>query len=397
MTTYIKAVDIAVLSYPTSHYISAWRPITKTFHLVTFLKTDSGVISLGEGTPYGSSIVEDYTKALSLAKIIRGLALEDALDTLRLKEYEEFRKKSRVNYGAYLAMESAVLHALSIHRKAKYEAEVLGGIYRTEVPVSYTIFLNHPKIMAWKLEKAIKNDFKHIKFKIPCNFEDLKKLTEYIYFVKKLNDEKDLVLRADANGCFTTYEKAMKALALMEERGINIVEQPMPRDRLREIARLRKSFYSSIEIMIDESLRKPSDVELFAQLEVADAINFHPSKLGCLSITRETILKTQKLGLKANIGSALMTEIGLSHYLNFAASIPRLDYPLEELGLCNFYGYTFLQDPLIINNGIAPLFNITIYDLDFNIMKNFLARSFLQEHVLTHIQILLNNIKKRLY
>jgi L-alanine-DL-glutamate epimerase-like enolase superfamily enzyme len=385
MVAYIKAIHIVVLSYPTSHYISGWRLITRTFHLVTFLVTNTGVISLGEGTPYGSNIVEDYTKALSLAKIIQGLALEDALDTLRLKEYEEFRRKKHLNYGAYLAMESAVLHALSLYRKVKYEAEALGGIYRIEIPVAYTIFLNHPKIMAWKLEKAVKLGFKHIKFKIPCKFEELEKLLEYIYFIRKQNDIEDLVLRADANECFTTFESAVKALALMEKRGVNIVEQPMPRDRLRETAKLRKKFYPSLEIMLDESLRKPSDIKLFAQIEAADAINFHPSKLGCLTITREAVLETQKLGMKANLGSALMTEIGLFHYLNLAASVPRLDYPLEELGLCNVYGYSIVQEPLIITNGYVKLFNISISNLDFDVFKIFSINCLFKEHFLIRV------------
>ncbi|MCC6035378.1 MAG: hypothetical protein LM567_07785, partial [Desulfurococcaceae archaeon] len=117
-------------------------------------------------------------------------------------------------------------------------------------------------------------------------------------------------------------ERAEKALSIMEKYGVNIVEQPMPRDMLRDIAILRKRFYPAIEIMLDESLRKPSDIKLFAQLEIADAVNFHPSKLGCLTVSREAILQTQRLGMKVNIGSALMTEIGFSHYLNLAASIP---------------------------------------------------------------------------
>ena len=83
--------------------------------------------------------------------------------------------------------------------------------------------------------------------------------------------------------------------------------------------------------MLDESLRKQSDIELFAQMEVADIVNFHPSKLDCLSITREAILKTQEMGMKANIGLALMTDIDLFHYLSLASSIPRLDYPLEDV------------------------------------------------------------------
>jgi len=310
------------------------------------------------------------------------LPLDESLNVLRSLEYKEFEEGRPVNYGAYLALESALLNALSRCSKARYEAELLGGVYRTEIPIAYTIFLNHPKTMSYKLRKAIESNFKHIKFKIPCNLEELEKLLETLYSSLKQYSGEYITLRADTNECFFTFEKAEKALSLMEKYGVNIVEQPVPRDRLKDIARLRKKFYPAIEVMLDESLRKPSDIELFAQMEVADAVNFHPSKLGCLTITREAILKAQKLGMKANIGSVLMTEIGLSHYLNLAASLPRLDYPLEEPGLYNIYGYGITQNPLEIVNGSIILRNINILDIDYSMIKNSLVDSLLREHLL---------------
>jgi L-alanine-DL-glutamate epimerase-like enolase superfamily enzyme len=371
----IKQVYTTVLSFPTAHHISGWRPVTRTFHLVIFLLTDDDIVGIGEGTPYWSNIVDDYAKTLSLARRIQGLSLEDVLDILRSSEYSEFRRREQVNYGAFLVLESAIIHVLAQSKKLKYEAEVMGGVYRSEVPVAYTIFLSHPGSMSHKLVEAIKLGFNHVKIKIPCNLEELRKLLEVLYSVKRQYDEK-VVLRADANECFSTFEKAEKALLIMEQYGIDIVEQPMPRNMLRDIAKLRKRFHPAIEIMLDESLRNPFDIELFAQLEVADAINFHPSKLGCLTITREAILQTQKLGMKANIGSALMTEIGLFHYLNLAASIPRLDYPLEELGLYNFYGYGVTRNPLEILNGELKLQNASLLssDLDFDLMKKFVIK-----------------------
>jgi L-alanine-DL-glutamate epimerase-like enolase superfamily enzyme len=320
--------------------------------------------------------VDDYAKTLSLARAIQGLSLEDVLNTLRSSEYSEFRRGKQVNYGAYLALESAVVHALAQSGKAGYEAEVLGGVYRTEIPVAYTIFLGHPVIMSRRLEEAIKSGYKHVKFKIPCNLEELRRLLEALHSVRKQYGGEEIVLRADANECFSTLEKAEKALSVMERYSVNIVEQPMPRDKLRDSAELRKRIYPAIEIMLDESLRKPSDIELFAHMEVADIVNFHPSKLGCLTVTREAILKTQKLGLKANIGSSLMTEIGLFHYLNLAASIPRLDYPLEEPGLCNLYGYGVTRNPLEIHSGVLRLQNTSslISNLDFNLMAKFVIK-----------------------
>jgi L-alanine-DL-glutamate epimerase-like enolase superfamily enzyme len=385
----IRQVYTIVLSFPTAHYISGWRPVTRTFHLVVFLLTDDDVVGIGEGTPYWSNIVDDYIKTLSLARKIQGLSIEDALNILRSSEYSMFRRREQVNYGAFLALESAVVHALAQSGKAVYEAELLGGVYRTEIPVAYTIFLGHPVIMSRRLKEAIKSGYKHVKFKIPCNLEELRRLLEALHSVRKQYGGEEIVLRADANECFSTLEKAEKALSVMEKYSINIVEQPLPRDRLRDIAELRKRFYPAIEIMLDESLRKPSDIELFAHMEVADIVNFHPSKLGCLTVTREAILKTQKLGLKANIGSSLMTEIGLFHYLNLVASIPRLDYPLEEPGLCNLYGYGVTRNPLEIHSGILRLQNTSslISDLDFNLMAKFVIEK--HAFLINQIQALL--------
>ena len=380
----IKEIHLLVLYFPVSHYISNWKLVTRTTHIITFLLTNSGVVGIGEGTPYWSNIAEDYMKAISLAKAIKGLTLADGLNKLRSLEYVEFKRKRPINYGTYLALESALLNALynCNKNKVKHEAELLGGIYRTKMPIAYTIFLNHSIIMAQKMKKAIKSGYRHIKFKIPCNLGELESVLRILYSVKKLYRDEDVVLRADANECFSTFEKAERALLIMERHGINIVEQPMPRDMLRDIARLRKRFYPAIEIMLDESLRKPSDIELFAQLEAADAVNFHPSKLGCLTITREAILQTQKLGMKVNIGSALMTEIGFSHYLNLAASIPRLDYPLEEPGLYNVYGYGITREPIRIINGSTILHSIDISYLDFNMMKKFSVDSLSRERLL---------------
>jgi L-alanine-DL-glutamate epimerase-like enolase superfamily enzyme len=381
----IKDIYFIIISFPVAHYISDWRPITRTYHLLAILLIDLDIVGVGEGTPYWSDIAEDYIKAISLAKAIKGLSLADGLDKLRALEYAEFKRKRSINYGAYLALESALLNALYKFNKSKvkHEAELLGSIYRTKIPIAYTIFLNHPITMAQKMEEAIKSGYKHVKFKIPCNLKELESTLRALYSVKKIYGDENVILRADANECFSIFEKAEKALLIMEQYGVDIVEQPMPRNMLGDIAKLRKRFHPAIEIMLDESLRKPYDIELFAQLEVADAINFHPSKLGCLTITREAILQTQKLGMKANIGSALMTEIGFSHYLNLVASIPRLDYPLEEPGLYNLYGYGITREPIRIINGSTILHSIDISYLDFNIMKKFSVGSLFREHLLT--------------
>lgn len=366
----IEDVNVMILSFPTSHYISGWRLVRCTYHLIIFLFLDNGVIGIGEGTPYSTTIYDDYRKVLKLSKIIMGLNIQEALNVLKDFESRDFNKNARINYGSNLALESAILNALSKIKDVK-EASILGGLYIDKVPISGTIFLTHPKKMGKELKKLVEKGIKHVKFKIPCSLRELERIVKSLDDVRRNLGKDDLVFRADANECFKDFEKADKAFTIMEKYRVKIIEQPMPRDRLKDLAKLRKKYYPVIEIMLDESLRRPSDIKVFAQMEVADAINFHPSKLGCLTTTRKAILETQKMGMKANIGSALMTEIGLSHYLNLAASIPRLDYPLEEVGLFNLYGYSITRNTHPIFEGSIPLYGVDILDLDFSLMKNF--------------------------
>jgi len=376
--TEIKNVLLYMLEFPTTHFISAWRAIRKTGHILAFVITEDSM-GFGEGTPYGATLISDYSYALKLVRSVMDLKLEEGLKVLRELQFELFENKKKLHemhFGSFLALESALLDALAKVRRVSV-AEVLGGVYRTVIPVAGTVFLDHPLKMVERVRWWLERGVKHLKLKIPCNINALELYLNVITSRTRLKEE-DVTLRVDANECFKELNKAYKALQIMGKYGVDIVEQPMPRDRLREMAKLRKTFSPKIKIMLDESLTKPQDLETFATMEVADIVNFHPSKLGCLSITRDAILYANKLGLQAQIGSSLMTEVGLIHYLNLSASIPRLDYPLEEVGIHQFYNeYSILRkDQTItslytIENGSLKLLPVILPVLDFQKIRKF--------------------------
>ncbi|PUA31927.1 MAG: hypothetical protein B7O98_08030 [Zestosphaera tikiterensis] len=404
MTVQIRNFYAFLLDFPVSHYISGWRNISRTHHLLVFIATDEGIIGLGEGTPYATSHLSDYIYALRLLGKLKGCNIEDALSTLRMTENKLFEKRSTVNFGAFLAIESALLDALAKARKSPV-AEVLGGAYRTTLPVAGTVFLGHPLRMVKRIRWWLERGVKHVKLKIPCNINKLELYLDTVMRITRLRNE-GVTLRVDANECFKELDKAYKALQIMSRYGVDIVEQPMPRDRLREIARLRKAFSPTIKIMLDESLMRPQDLETFATMEAADIVNFHPSKLGCPSITREAILKAKKLGFEVNIGSSLMTEVGLAHYLNLAASLPELDYPLEEVGIKEFYpSYSVLKPQksvlLTITNGNMKLpsdlgTDINFEDLRLDTLKAFFERVEPSYILRDKVKMLLSNIIRNL-
>lgn len=348
----LESINTFVVSFPLSHYVSGFRPILNRTVFIVLVRAGDR-IGIGESTLHSGSIYKIYKKLSFLSKRLKHLHLEEALDTLRKIELKEFENKTRhLNYEAYLALESAMIDVASKHYERSI-AEILGGIYREEIPVAGSIFLKHPMKMGEDLENWIRKGVKHIKFKVPKSLSELEVLLKTFRSILSKVGADDIVLRCDANQCFETFEKAFKAMKVIEKFGVHIIEQPMPKHSLKEISRLRKIFAPNLKIMLDESLETPRDIETFASSEVADIINIHPPKMGCLTITRDTILEIMRLGLEVNIGSALMTEIGLTHYLNLAASLPKLQYPLEEIGLFNLYGYNITDKPnnLAITDG----------------------------------------------
>ncbi|RLI87256.1 MAG: hypothetical protein DRP01_02315 [Archaeoglobales archaeon] len=393
---------ISLLAFPVSHIIGGGKPVRKSYHLIVFLKSDEGIF-LGEGTPYGSSIVRDYINFSSLIERLQECTFKEA--RMKLAEYERslLKKSWRISWGAFLALEMALLDFYGKKRRVRV-ANILGGVFREKINVWGTVFLDIPSRMKYGLVSWLRKGVKHIKIKIPCSLSELRKiLSSLVDDVKEHN----VILRADANECFQSIDKAFRALKLMEKYNVSIVEQPMPRDRLREIRVLHKHFYPSLEIMLDESLVHPNMIERIAFEEITNTINIHPSRFGCLTITRETILRAQNLGLKVQIGSSSMTEIGLAGYLHLASSIPRLDYPLEEVGLASFYpSYSILREffkPVfdIVDGHITlsnkPGIGIDISDLNFEVLKKYSISTSLRDFILASISHVINRLNMQYF
>jgi len=142
----IKGLHVLLSQFPVSHFISGWRAIHKTGHILVFIVVEDGNIGVGESTPYGATLTADYSYMLKLVKNMKGLGLEEGLKVLRELQFELFESGKplyEMHFGSFLALESALLDALAKVRRSSV-AEVLGGVYRTSIPVAGTVFLDHP-------------------------------------------------------------------------------------------------------------------------------------------------------------------------------------------------------------------------------------------------------------
>ncbi len=361
----ITSISLSVLKIPVDIRMSTGR-VTSTSHLIVQIQADS-VKGVGEGTPYLTEIHNVYTLAEKIARALKGKDVIEALEILP-KMQQRMASDVRFDYAPFLAYETALIDIVSKSTKATF-SRLLGGTFRDSIPVCGPITLWYPHIMAKVAEKWVFGKrVNHLKVKVSGVVErdatNLQCIRDAIGY--------DVLLRIDANQAYKNVRKAADSIKKLEKFKIGIVEQPIKWQDLDGLRNLRKLV--APKIMIDESLRKPSDIDLIAEKEAADIINFHPSKLGCLTITKKAIEKTVGLGLEYMIGSALLTGVGVASLSHLAASIEKLCYPSEEIGLYEGFGRDIISNPLEVHNGCIRLPNgcglgVALEEKNFNEYK----------------------------
>jgi len=348
MSSKIKSINIYIVHFPVKILLSIGE-VRWTNHLITEIRTYDNVIGIGEGTPYAimgrsqTNIYNAYMICREVAKKIKGKKFFEAKEMLPQLQ-KNFMKKPFFDYGPFLAIESSLMDVISKIEEIPL-AKVLGEFYRNRIPVCGTVFLESPERMAKDALRWISKGVKHIKVKVTGRKEVDATILKYI---RDTVGYKPLI-RIDANQAYGSATKAINSIRVLEKYDVAIVEQPVKWNDLEGLRTIR----SRVEpkIMVDETLTVPEDVELIVDMKAADIINFHPSKLGCLSVTRETIEKTLELGLEYIIGASVMTSVGVAEHLHLAASMRTLYYPNEEVGLKEMFDKDLVINSLKITNG----------------------------------------------
>lgn len=156
--------------------------------------------------------------------------------------------------------------------------------------------------------------FRIFKLKIGSNYEeDL----ERVRLIAEQHADVSFVL--DANQGFDASE----ALALLEKLAplgarLRMFEQPVPRDDLAGMARVRAG--TEVPIAADESVATVADARRVIELEAADIINLKITKSGLFE-SLEIANLAHALGLKLTIGGMVETRLAMGCSLALAAGL----------------------------------------------------------------------------
>ena len=174
------------------------------------------------------------------------------------------------------------------------------GLDPTKAPAtSFTIGMDTPEVMAEKTREAA-GRFKVLKVKVgqPNDLE----------MIDAVRSASSLPIVVDANQGWTDRIKALYEIYDLKDRGVQMVEQPMPASMSDDIAWLRER--SPLPIFADEAVQGLSDLKRIKG--VYDGVNIKLMKCGGLLEARRMMAYARAEGMKVMLGCMTETSCGIS-------------------------------------------------------------------------------------
>ena len=226
------------------------------------------------------------------------------------------------NPRAKAALETALYDALAKSRHVPLYL-LLGGRYRSEIKVIKMVSVDDPEAMAEEA-KSLAREGLALKLKMSGEIDlDLPR-------VAKVRDAVGggVFIKVDANEAYDA-KTAIRLAKGLADYGVEIFEQPVPRDQLDALWEVKK--HSPIKIEADQSVRTAQDAYTLIQNRMVDAINTGIQKIGSLRDVRKIAELCEMNGIRCALSNTAGSMVGDAAAVHLAAAVPGIS-PLNELG-----------------------------------------------------------------
>jgi L-Ala-D/L-Glu epimerase len=276
---------------------------------------DTGDVGWGEAAPLPTHSGETQESVLALLQHSLGpllLGQDPQAIWLRLRDMD------RLLYGqtfSKCAVEFA-LHDLVARHLDVPLYQLLGGKCRDTYPLGWTIGWKSVEATVEEAVGVARQGFKAVKLKVgnPDWSADL----DRVRAVRgALGNE--VPIRVDANQGYTPCD-AVQVISRLEEWGLQLVEQPVPRWDIDGLAYVRRRTRSPV--MADEAAFSVHDVLRLVQQGAADIINIKPQKFGGLLRSREAAAIAAAANIQVFASARMCSGIGVAAATHFYASLP---------------------------------------------------------------------------
>jgi L-Ala-D/L-Glu epimerase len=343
----IEKIATKKLEMPyTKPLITATNNFTVARGLLVTVVTDGGVEGYGYADLFPragetAETAQHVIESVLISKVI-GKELED-LARIRADMDHTLTGHPR----AKSALEGAMVDALARSYHIPLYV-MLGGKYRSEIKVIKMVSVGSPEAMAEEA-KALVRDGLALKLKVSGKID--KDLPRVAAVRKAVGD--DVFIKIDANEAYDA-KTAIRLAKALADLGVEVFEQPVPRDQFDALWEVKK--HSPIKIEADQSCGSFADAQTLIKNRMVDSINTGIPKVGSLGEVRRIAELCEANGIRCALSNTAGSMVGDAAAVHLAASVPGIA-PLCELGEFEvitgdpFFGLSVDKGTISVPNG----------------------------------------------
>jgi L-alanine-DL-glutamate epimerase-like enolase superfamily enzyme len=318
----IAHIETQVLEMPyTKPLVTATNNFTVARGLLVKIITAGGIEGYGYSDLFPRTGETPDTARHVIESILRvRLVGQELEDLVRLRA--DIDRTLTGNQRAKSALETAMHDALA----RSYHIPMflmLGGKYRSEVKVIKMVSVGDPEAMAAEA-KQLAADGLSLKLKVGGKID--KDLPRVAAVRKAVGDA--VFIKIDANEAYDA-KTAIRLAKHLADLGVEVFEQPVPRDQLDALWEVKK--HSPIKIEADQSARSFADVQMMIKNRMVDSINTGIPKVGSIGEVRRIAELCEANGVRCALSNTAGSMVGDAAAVHLAASTPGIS-PLCELG-----------------------------------------------------------------
>ncbi|WP_175942321.1 muconate/chloromuconate family cycloisomerase [Caballeronia sp. BCC1704] len=329
MNAHITSVEAILVDLPTirAHQLSMATMQQQTMVIIR-LRSSDGIEGIGEATTIGGlSYGEESPEGIKLTidtYLAPALIGQDAanINAAMLK----LNKVARGNRFAKSGIETALLDAQGKRLGVPVSA-LLGGSARETLPVLWTLASGdtHRDIEEAEMFLA---ERRHNVFKLKIGRRSVRDDVAHVAKIKAALGDRAKVT-VDVNQAWNEVDAALGIEAL-EAAGIDLIEQPTPREQRGALARLAARFV--VPIMADEAVTGPEDALDLVRGACADVFALKIAKSGGIYGMMRTAAIADAAGVLLYGGTMLEGSIGSIASAHGFSALPQLAWGTELFG-----------------------------------------------------------------
>jgi muconate cycloisomerase len=339
MNATISSIDAILVDLPTirAHQLAMATMQQQTLVIVR-LRCSDGIEGIGEATTIGGlSYGDESPEGIKLTIDTYLAPALEGLDATNVHAaMARLNKVARGNRFAKCALETALLDAQA-KRLGVPLATLLGGAVRPTLPALWTLASGDTQRDIEEAERLLA-ERRHNTFKLKIGRRSVREDVAHVSAIKRALGERARVT-VDVNQAWNEAE-AGTGIAMLEAAGIDLIEQPTPREQRAALARLAARFV--VPIMADEALTGPEDAIELVRGACADVFALKIAKSGGIYGTLRTAAVGDAAGIALYGGTMLEGSIGTLAAAHCFCTLPQLAWGTE------LFGPLLLKDDIVV-------------------------------------------------